>query len=120
MKRTLATTALVIGAALCLPAFGQQAPASPNAPNPSAPPAPEGAGTSRNAPAMTTPGSTDMHSGTGMASDQPKHKAKKHSGTQSGTTARYKKPREQGTPPAPTAEAPSGPKGDSPDPLPKQ
>ncbi|CAG2146842.1 hypothetical protein LMG31506_03482 [Cupriavidus yeoncheonensis] len=124
MKRTLATTVLVIGAALCLPAFGQQAPASPNAPNPSAPPAPEGAGGTRNAPAMTAPGATapattDMHSGTGMATDQPTHKAKKSS-TPSGTTARHKKPREQGTPPAPTAEAPSGPKGDSPDPLPKQ
>ncbi|WER48520.1 hypothetical protein CupriaWKF_27460 [Cupriavidus sp. WKF15] len=118
MKRTFATAALVIGTALCLPALGQQAPASPNAPNPSASPAPEGAGTSRNAPAA---GDTYGGMGPGMATDQHMQKPKKSSKhSQEGTTARYKKPREQGAPPAPTAEAPSGPKGDSPDPLPKQ
>ncbi|QYY28703.1 MULTISPECIES: hypothetical protein [Cupriavidus] len=115
MKRTLATSALVISTALCLPAYGQQAPASPNVPNPSQPPTSmEGAPGGRNAPAAT-----DMNSGTGTstATDQKMHKAPSK---QSGTTARHKKPREQGTPPAPTAEAPSGPKGDSPNPLPKQ
>ena len=116
MKRTLVTAALVIGGALCVPAFGQQAPVSPNAPNPSAPPAPmEGAPGTRNAPAAT-----DMSSGTGATMDNHAEKSKKSTGKHSGTTARHKKPREQGAPAAPTAEAPSGPKGDSPDPVPKQ
>ncbi|MDQ0142307.1 hypothetical protein [Cupriavidus necator] len=109
MKRTLATTALVVGTALCLPAFAQQAPASPNAPNPSVPPI-EGAGATRNQPAAT-----DMGAASGPhAKDTMK---KSHKTT---NTARSKKPREQGAPPAPTADAPSGPKGDSPDPAPKQ
>ncbi|MEM5427876.1 hypothetical protein [Cupriavidus oxalaticus] len=112
MKRTLATTALVVGTALCLPAFAQQAPASPTAPNPSAPPI-EGAGASRNQPAATDMTTTP----TDTTKDTAKPKSK--SGKQT-NTARSKKPREQGTPPAPTADAPSGPKGDTPDPAVKK
>lgn len=112
MKRTLATTALVVGTALCLPALAQQAPASPTAPNPSAPPI-EGAGASRNQPAASDmspsgPGATDTMKKPKSGSDKASN------------TARSKKPREQGAPHAPTADAPSGPKGDSPDPVPKQ
>lgn len=113
MKRTLATTALVVGTALCLPAFAQQAPASPTAPNPSAPPI-EGAGASRNQPAAT-----DMTTAPADTTKDTVKKSKSKSGKQA-NTARSKKPREQGAPPAPTADAPSGPKGDSPDPAPKQ
>jgi hypothetical protein len=113
MKRTLATTALVLGTALCLPAFAQQAPASPNAPNPSVPPI-EGASTTRNQPAAS-----DMSAASGPhAKDtMKKSTSKAHKGS---NTSRSKKPREQGAAPAPTADAPSGPKGDSPDPAPKQ
>lgn len=110
MKRTLATTALVVGTALCLPAFAQQAPASPTAPNPSAPPI-EGAGASRNQPAATDMGAA---SAPGSTKEMKKSKSTKQSGERS------KKPREQDAPPAPTADAPSGPKGDSPSPAPKQ
>ncbi|BDB27656.1 hypothetical protein CTP10_R50640 [Cupriavidus sp. P-10] len=113
MKRILATTALVVGAALCLPAFAQQAPASPTAPNPSAPPI-EGAGASRNQPAAT-----DMTTAPADTTKDTAKKSKAKSGKEA-NTARSKKPREQGTPSAPTADAPSGPKGDSPDPAPKQ
>ncbi|UIF90762.1 hypothetical protein [Cupriavidus sp. UYPR2.512] len=109
MKRTLATTALVVGAALCLPAFAQQAPASPTAPNPSAPPI-EGAGASRNQPAAS-----DMSAASGPGATKDTMKKSK-----SDKASRSKKPREQGAPPSPTADAPSGPKGDSPDPAPKQ
>ncbi|WP_354684385.1 hypothetical protein [Cupriavidus necator] len=112
MKRTLATTALVVGTALCLPAFAQQAPVSPTAPNPSAPPV-EGAGASRNQPAAT-----DMSASAPGATKDTVKKSKQKTGKSN--TARSKKPREQGAPPAPTADAPSGPKGDSPDPAPKQ
>ncbi|MBP0619559.1 hypothetical protein [Cupriavidus consociatus] len=113
MKRTLATTALVVGTALCLPAFAQQAPASPTAPNPSAPPI-EGAGASRNQPAAT-----DMTTAPTNTTKDTAKKPKSTSGKQA-NTARSKKPREQGAPPAPTADAPSGPKGDTPDPAAKQ
>lgn len=113
MKRTLATTALVVGTALCLPAFAQQAPVSPTAPNPSAPPV-DGAGASRNQPAATDMGAASAPDTT---KDMKKSKSKS---TQESKTERSKKPREQGAPPAPTADAPSGPKGDTPSPAPKQ
>ncbi|QEZ43248.1 hypothetical protein [Cupriavidus oxalaticus] len=122
MKRTLATTALVVGTALCLPAFAQQAPASPTAPNPSAPPI-EGAGASRNQPVTpgmsTAPAATDMTTAPTDTTKDTAKKSKSKSGKQA-DTARSKKPREQGAPAAPTADAPSGPKGDTPDPAPKQ
>ncbi|SPS00280.1 hypothetical protein [Cupriavidus taiwanensis] len=114
MKRTLATTALVVGTALCLPAFAQQAPASPNVPNPSAPPIEGSPPGSRNQPAATDMGSA---SAPGAKDTMKKSKSKTDKASD---TARSKKPREQGAPASPTADAPSGPKGDSPDPAPKQ
>ncbi|SOY65082.1 conserved hypothetical protein [Cupriavidus taiwanensis] len=115
MKRTLATTALVVGTALCLPAFAQQAPASPNAPNPSVPPIEGSPPASRS----NQPAATDMGSGSAPGAKDTMKKSKSKSDKTS-TTARSKKPREQGAPAAPTADAPSGPKGDTPDPAPKQ
>lgn len=112
MKRLLTTTALAISALCCVPAMAQQAPLSPNAPNPSAPPAPEGPTTqvgSSGSGAMTTGDAT-------MQRD--KHATK--SSKQKNTGQRAKKPREQDAAPTATPTAPSGPKGDSPDPLPKQ
>ncbi|KWR90553.1 hypothetical protein [Cupriavidus sp. IDO] len=110
MKHTLASAALVLGTAFGLPAFAQQAPASPNAPNPSAQPG-DSAGTTRNAPATGDMGA--------MSDSDHKAMSKSKSAKQPSSPARHKKPREQGAPPAPTADAPSGPKGDSPDPAPK-
>ena len=116
MKRTLATTALVVGTALCLPAFAQQAPASPNVANPSVPPIEGSPPASRNQPAATDMGAA---SGPGARDTMKKSKSKAKS-DKATHTSRSKKPREQGAPPAPTADAPSGPKGDSPNPAPKQ
>ena len=118
MKRILATTALALSSILCVPAMAQQAPVSPNAPNPSAPPAPEGPANPRsNTAPGTMPGSAmssgNMSSGSGMQHDSTKS-------TKKNTGDRAKKPRQQNAPPYPTADAPSGPKGDSPDPAPKQ
>ncbi|WP_262389807.1 hypothetical protein [Cupriavidus campinensis] len=81
-------------------------------PNPSAPPAPEGPSTQRGTlPSATQPGgSGTMSSGSTMQKDSTT--------TKKDSTARSKKPREQGAPAVPTADAPSGPKGDSPDPAP--
>ncbi|MFJ4292600.1 CinA family protein [Cupriavidus sp. NPDC089707] len=66
-----------------------------------------------------TPAATDMTTAPTDTTKDTAKKSKSKSGKEA-NTARSKKPREQGTPAAPTADAPSGPKGDSPDPAPKQ
>ncbi|KAB0602196.1 hypothetical protein [Cupriavidus pauculus] len=115
MKRILATTALALSTMICAPVMAQQAPVSPNAPNPSAPPAPEGPSTARG---NSMSGSSMSGSSSSMSSDSTMHKdtTTKHKNT----GARAKKPREQNAPAYSTPDAPSGPKGDSPDPAPKQ
>lgn len=117
MKRILATSVLALSSILCVPAMAQQAPVSPNAPNPSAPPAPEGPANPRsNTAPGTMPGSAmsgNMSSGSGMQHDATKS-------TKKNTGDGAKKPRQQNAPAYSTPDAPSGPKGDSPDPAPKQ
>ncbi|WP_454720294.1 MULTISPECIES: hypothetical protein [Cupriavidus] len=107
MKRVLIQGAIVLGAAAFgLPALAQQAPI--NQANPSSPPAAEG----QNQPGHNMSGGEARRPpGSGMSrSDVDRNKGQE----------RALKPRQQGTPRAPTADAPSGPKGDSPDPAPKQ
>lgn len=120
MKRTLTATALALSALIAIPAMAQgggQAPVSPNVPNPSAPPAPEGPSTQRGTlPSATQPGGSGTMSSATMSSGSTMQKDS--TTTKKDPTARSKKPREQGAPAVPTADAPSGPKGDSPDPAP--
>lgn len=112
MKRILATTAIALSAMICVPVMAQQAPASPNVPNPSAPPAPEG---------PKNPRANDSMSGSSTMSNDMGTQNKAKSSTQhKNTGARAKKPREQDASPTVTPDAPSGPKGDSPNPVPKQ
>lgn len=117
MKRLLTTTALAISSMLCMPAMAQpknDPPLSPNATNPSAPPAPEGPTTQRGSSgsgAMMSGDSTMQQDKT--AQTKSAHKTKKNTGQHA------KKPREQDASPVATPTAPSGPKGDSPDPVQK-
>ncbi|WP_420995486.1 hypothetical protein ACKI2N_005170 [Cupriavidus sp. 30B13] len=110
MKRVLIQGALVLSAAAFgLPAVAQQAPI--NQANPSSPPATEG---------QNQPGH-NMSSGQGARPKSSSNSSMSRSATDPNKgQERALKPRQQGTPRAPTADAPSGPKGDTPDPIPKQ
>ncbi|RZT39076.1 hypothetical protein [Cupriavidus agavae] len=110
MKRLLATTAIALGAALTLPVMAQQTPTSPQSATPGTPPTPEGP---KNAKSGSMSGSAvtndTTHSGATGSGTMNKDKT---------TGARHKKPREQGAAATASPTAPSGPKGDSPDPAP--
>jgi hypothetical protein len=124
MKRTLIRTALAAGAfAVCLPVFAQQAPVSPNAPNPSAPPVegqkPDRGGLPPASEKMKPGGQTSQDQMTGgQTSGMERSQSTHHS--KSTMNKRSSKPRQKDAAPAPSAEAPSGPKGDSPNPTDKQ
>ncbi|QET04518.1 hypothetical protein FOB72_20620 [Cupriavidus pauculus] len=112
MKRTLATTALAVSALFCLPALAQQQPPSRTSPMPSNPPV-EGPGANRGTNAGI-PG--NQNDSTNMTMQQQQRDTQ---GKSKNTGDRAKKPRQQDAPAYSTADAPSGPKGDSPDPAPK-
>lgn len=112
MKRFLMISAIALGvAAPGLPALAQQAPIT--APNPSTPPPQDPATTPRasgNNAAVSSTGTSPSAASPTVNSATSPNKA-----TEGGK--RSQKPREKGSPPAPTADAPSGPKGDSPEPA---
>lgn len=111
MKRLLATTAIALSAVLALPAVAQQTPTSPQSATPGTPPTPEGP---KNPKSGSTGGSTITNDTTMTGPDASKNEMNKSKTT----GARHKKPREQGAAATPSPTAPSGPKGDSPDPAP--
>lgn len=111
MKRLLATTTIAINAILTLPAMAQQTPTSPQSATPGTPPTPEGPKNPKSgSPAgSTVTNDTTVPRSNASGSEMSKDKT---------TGARHKKPREQGAAATPSPTAPSGPKGDSPDPAP--
>ncbi|REE91209.1 hypothetical protein [Cupriavidus plantarum] len=112
MKRMLATTALAVSTLFCLPAIAQQTAqqTAPTSPMPSNPPV-EGPNANRGTNAGV-PGNQNDSTNMTTQSQRDAHGKSKNTG------ARAKKPRQQDAAPYSTADAPSGPKGDSPDPAP--
>lgn len=111
MKRLLATTAIALSAVLALPVMAQQTPTSPQSATPGTPPTPEGPKNPKSGAmsGSTVTNDTTMPRSSASGSEMNKDKT---------TGARHKKPREQGAAATPSPTAPSGPKGDSPDPAP--
>ncbi len=111
MKHLVATSALALSAVLALPALAQQTPTSPQSAAPGTPPTLEGPKNPKSSPTSRSAVSNDTTMPQSNASGSEMNK-------DTTTGARHKKPREQGAPATPSATAPSGPKGDSPDPAP--
>lgn len=117
MKRTLATTALAVSALFCLPALAQQQAPSRTSPMPSNPPV-EGPAANRGTNAGV-PGNQNDSTNAANAANTTMQPSRDAHGKSKNTGDRAKKPRQQDAPAYSTADAPSGPKGDSPDPAPK-